>query len=596
MSFSALQDHKSGWIVRIPYRIFKMAASLKLALFVLFSLMICLAAGTFVESAHGATASRLMVYDSIWFRALLFLLGLNVAAAALDRLPWKTKHVGFVITHLGIIIILIGSFVTREFMVDGQIMLAEGETESFITLPKPLLYIFSENSKKDWLIPIPEKPFAWQGKENLSDEKNAGLPLKMSILSNFPKARLQESWASASAGPSALKVTLHNSFMNETFWLVENDPTLGEIQAGPAKLKFTHELLKENTLSAAKTEYLEFQFEKNNVQIPLQEKTKLPAVFKLENTPYRVTLTRLFKNAVIRGRELIEKEAEGAAEKKDNPAAELILEGNGLQEKHTVFARYPDFPTMHGLKPSAAGAKIFYRFPDGGSRDETHELRFVKKDGELIYQIQSGMNIVSNKAMFSEEVATGWMDLKFRVEQYLPHAQRNRVFTPESNQAEGEEVFPALQLQLENESEKKTLWIGQGLREAVEMGENRYLFLYGQKRIPAEFRLKLKDFRVENYPGTSKPASFESDVILIDDMRGTTREANISMNEPLVHRGFRIYQSGYQQNQGQPEVSIFSVGRDPGVPIKYIGTIIMITGIILMFYIRRFSSNAGRIV
>ena len=101
----------------------------------------------------------------------------------------------------------------------------------------------------------------------------------------------------------------------------------------------------------------------------------------------------------------------------------------------------------------------------------------------------------------------------------------------------------------------------------------------------------LRDFRLEQYPGTSRPASFESDVTLKDDGRGLVRNQTVSMNKPLIYRGFRIYQSGYSQPQGEPEISIFSVGKDPGVPVKYAGTIVMVTGIIMMFYFRRFSST-----
>lgn len=553
--------------------------------------MASLAAGTFIESMHGTSAARLMIYDSFWFHSLLFLLGVNVAAAALDRFPWKKKHVGFVITHLGIIMILAGSFLTKQQMVDGQMSITEGDTESFITLPEPLLYIFSQSMKKDWLLPIQEKPFAWQGKENLLPGNFSELPLKVSMTANYPKARLTEKWeADPAAGPAALKVTLHNSFMNQNFWLVENDAEFGTVPAGPAKLRFTDQLLNENLPMTNQSSYLEFQFEKTTAQIPLKENIRLPAVFPLKNTPYQVTINRLFKNAMISGRNLIEKEGGS------NPAAELILDGGGIQEKHTVFSKYPDFPTLHGLKPSAARVKIFYRFPDGGSKGETHELRFVQKDGELLYQIQSGAKINSGKVVLFQETPTGWMDLNFRVDEFFPHAQRNRIYTPEANTSEGEEVFPALRLQLENESETKSIWLGQGLREIVEMGNGRYIFLYGQRRIPAGFRIKLRDFRVKNYPGTNRPESFESDVTLLDDMRGVSRDETISMNEPLVYRGFRVYQSGYQQNPGEPEVSIFSVGRDPGVPVKYAGTLVMITGILLMFYTRSFSSNAGKIV
>jgi len=88
-----------------------------------------------------------------------------------------------------------------------------------------------------------------------------------------------------------------------------------------------------------------------------------------------------------------------------------------------------------------------------------------------------------------------------------------------------------------------------------------------------------------------QPASFESDVILKDDSTGSRREVNISMNRPLQHRGFRVFQSGYQQPEGGPEISIFSVAKDPGIPLKYAGSIILVLGTLLMFYTRKFSNQ-----
>ena len=127
----------------LSYRVFKFFASLKLAVLLLLSLIIIFSTGTFIESWHGAETARILVYDSFWMAAVLFLLGINVIAAAIDRLPWKQRHIGFVTTHVGIITLLIGSFITQQWMIDGQMAITEGDTEYRITLEEPLLYAFS---------------------------------------------------------------------------------------------------------------------------------------------------------------------------------------------------------------------------------------------------------------------------------------------------------------------------------------------------------------------------------------------------------------------------------------------------------------------
>ena len=56
------------------------------------------------------------------------------------------------------------------------------------------------------------------------------------------------------------------------------------------------------------------------------------------------------------------------------------------------------------------------------------------------------------------------------------------------------------------------------------------------------------------------------------------------MNEPLVHGGYTFYQASYQMQEGRPPVSIFAVNYDPGRRVKYGGSILMVLGILVMFY------------
>ena len=611
----------------LPTRIFKFFASLKLALCILFSLMAVLAVGTFLESYQGTDAARLVVYESAWFSALLVLLGINVTAAALDRLPWKRKHTGFVITHAGIVLILIGSFVTQRLMVDGQMMIAEGEVEHRITLPEPVLYIFPENGNRESAFRIQKKPFLWRGEKIIGALPVEGGRLVLKLKTYYPKARRRENIESSTAGPRALKVTLHNSFLNQSQWLLENHSALGAVQVGPALLKFTDTPLKENPGPAPEAGYLEFQFAGSKPQIPISSDLKLPASFELEGTGHTAKILRIFKNAAVLGRQLVEE----PAGENPNPAVELMLEGKGISEKHTVFAKFPDFPTQHGMQPSAAGVRIFYRLPNAGSRGESHELRFVpltptltptlspqagrgspqfplspKGEGEnkfplspqgrgqsegILYQLQTGFEVKSGRVKPGEDVATGWMDLAFRVDESLPHAQIRQTFTPEPNTSQSEEALPAIELEIEQEGKRQSFGLSQGTALPIEIAGSSYHFLYGEKRIPAGFQLKLRDFKIEHYPGTSRPASFESEVTLMDTSRGVSRDATIALNQPLIWRGWRIYQSGYSLPAGQPEISIFSVGRDPGIPVKYAGAVVLIAGILTMFYTRRFSSS-----
>jgi magnesium-transporting ATPase (P-type) len=136
------QKNKKHFIPEPIYPFFKFFASLQLAVPTILTLMIVLAAGTILESLEGAQAAKILIYDTWWFSLILFFLGFNVFMVTIDRIPWQKKHTGFLITHLGIIIVLVGSFITQAQMIDGQMQVEENDGESFVTLPgAPLVYV-----------------------------------------------------------------------------------------------------------------------------------------------------------------------------------------------------------------------------------------------------------------------------------------------------------------------------------------------------------------------------------------------------------------------------------------------------------------------
>jgi cytochrome c biogenesis protein ResB len=100
-----------------------------------------------------------------------------------------------------------------------------------------------------------------------------------------------------------------------------------------------------------------------------------------------------------------------------------------------------------------------------------------------------------------------------------------------------------------------------------------------QRELP--FLVKLMDFRKIVYPGTEMAASFECDVQLIDAERGVILMRKISMNNPLRHRGFSLFQSSYVP--GPVETTVLSVRNDPGTPFVYAGFLIVVAGVVLMF-------------
>ena len=107
------------------------AGSLKLTVALILMIGVALSIGTIRESLHGAEDAR-AVYYAPWFFALQGTFAANVLAALITRWPRSRWRLGFAITHLSLVLILVGALVTMIYKVEGQMALWEGETASAI--------------------------------------------------------------------------------------------------------------------------------------------------------------------------------------------------------------------------------------------------------------------------------------------------------------------------------------------------------------------------------------------------------------------------------------------------------------------------------
>jgi len=99
------------------------------------------------------------------------------------------------------------------------------------------------------------------------------------------------------------------------------------------------------------------------------------------------------------------------------------------------------------------------------------------------------------------------------------------------------------------------------------------------------FSLTLKSFEIEYYPGTTSPADYVSLVEVTDAKTGERIERKISMNNILRYRGYRFYQSSFDEDwQG----SILSVNHDTwGILLSYTGYFLMFFSMLLILFDKR---------
>ena len=245
---------------------------------------------------------------------------------------------------------------------------------------------------------------------------------------------------------------------------------------------------------------------------------------------------------------------------------------------------------------AAPGDKLYYRAFGRG------------KDGKAEMRTSGPVEIGKPMNVFGRSDAA--MTLTFEVAEYLPAAVERRVFRPAfvpGNQMD--EAIPACLVDVTIDGQTESIWIQRS--ESLDapsyrpftIGGKSYEIAYDVDRRPLGFDLKLEDFEVGFEPGTEQATKFISKVAVDDPAQGVKgQEHVISMNEPMTHRGLTFYQMRYspivdprtQQRTGQFQ-SVLQVGSNPGRPIIYLGSLLVVLGTFLQFYMRAgLFSDGGR--
>ncbi len=108
---------------------------------------------------------------------------------------------------------------------------------------------------------------------------------------------------------------------------------------------------------------------------------------------------------------------------------------------------------------------------------------------------------------------------------------------------------------------------------------------YGSRITDLPFSIKLNDFILERYPGSSSPSGYKSDVVLIDRTSGTQKPYLIYMNNILKYKGYRFYQSSFDKDE---HGTILSVNHDnAGMLVSYSGYCLLFLFIILSIINRK---------
>jgi hypothetical protein len=201
-----------------------------------------------------------------------------------------------------------------------------------------------------------------------------------------------------------------------------------------------------------------------------------------------------------------------------------------------------------------------------------------------IFYKDSSRKTVRGEVEEGSKFSTGWMGLEFHVLRYLPEAEE--VWEFQNQERPSELTTEAVSVSFQG----KNYWVQ--LDDVLKLYSKTavYIVSFAHQRVDLGFELKLKNFDIGHYQGTMKASSYKSLVEVPGE-----GDHLIAMNEPLKYNGLTFYQASFQQDPttGAPTASIFSVNQDPGRWFKYLGSLILVLGTILLFYNKRKAARAS---
>ncbi len=580
----ARREHSATW------QIIHALASLKLALTLLGTIAIAIAVATFYESAFNAKIAAAYIYKAPWFIIWLGVLCINLLAVTISRWPWQRRHTGFIVTHYGIIILLIGAVIGSKFGFEGNVTLhTEKPPVTRITTSRSVLQVESPKDGALYLI-------GFDAEAALpSKDKPDTLPLPDTdyqlYTNDFSPNLIDQEQLIASADPAALPgVDLH--FHSDTAGQHIDMPLAlradGGIEKdffGMARVAFLPTLPDRSPKLVNETRMV---FAKYAPVITADNgSTGLPVTLSADGQ----TLTA--GTATYRRAEVI---------------------GTTIDAGSTtvrVESYWPDFKLENG-RPSTASPlpnnpAILVRIT-GPAADSTTapsgalalELAPNASGGLDWQSTRNGVTTTSGSAAQGDVITPGWADWTAEVTTFLPQAEIITDPRPGDPTVIGIPGFHAA-LRAPDGRTGPFKWIASGALTTLALDRTVIRFGYGLQLRPTPFSIALESFEVPRYEGTETPANYISTVKFTDTDTGDTKTAVAQMNQPASWPGgFLANLTGinykFSQAEWNPQdlnETTLQVLYDPGWLAKWFGSLAICAGIFIQFYLRPKSATSA---
>jgi hypothetical protein len=539
--------------------------SLKAAVILMIASGIWMAAATFAESSYGTAFAKEWFYSSPVFTLMLAAVWINIACATVLRLPYSAKKFAFYLTHAGILILMVGMLITRYMAIEGMMRIVEGGKSSVVQMDENVLRI-----KKG-------KDSSQVSLASLSKETVSGLKL----LEYYPDANMSVSYIkNTSSEGTALELSIGMHQQSHKMWLALEDMeqhSSKPVQTGMMDLTLNRLSSKDDVEHFLHQKSPDKQgptlriSEDNGATFTTYDISEGSSIALSSGTT--LVVKQLFSNAVVTANgDLMER---NAPDMRPNPAVSLLLI---TKEGMISTVRFEALPFYQG-KHHAEHAEPMIYLENMGSIQQANRFDIGVHQENFYYQMLLNGEITAGPL---EEGQCVFFDKAFHgkvcIGQLLPYASEKRDVSAKSPEERGSFTMPVVRYSYKNKEH-----VALFNEEIVLENKNgvQISAVLQQRVIELPFSIELKDFRKVDYPNTRRAKAYESDIVVHTGM--SQFETTVSMNNVLDYGGYRFFQSGFDQTGDGTEVTVFQVAKDPGLITIYLGSLLMLIGISLLY-------------
>lgn len=605
------------------FRLLCELGSVRMAALLIGSLATVIGAATVYERAYGSQVAAVMVYQAWWFAALFALLAVCLICAVVVRVPLRRNQWGFAVVHLGLLVLMGGFWAHVNGRLDGMLEAAPGAEAARIELPTDALTVVEEQQRHvaDF------QPIRHAGYPSLlgfllrdlwldpparinqlaSPQRLIAVPgLSVDLTAVLDTGSTEPGFAPGQGPPAAL-VTLSARTPG-----ADLEP-FSRTWLAPGRETILDQGLLIGSLMVATSPHAGDGFDSalsptaadGELVIGLADRcVRLPAEAGriAELSPdLAVRVERVLRNP---------KPGDGALTQDDAARLDPVVEysvGRGGGEARQWTRR---FAAALILAPGGDG------FPDvrfehplvylpGQGQGAYLQLLALPAPGDgprrlLVRRFTRSKGLVDTTGVqgsWEGDLAgggSGPMQLHARID-WLPSATPSpEAVTMQAGKQDRARRWARFRFSDGTDSLER--WFHRDEVAAVTLGTRNLLASYRRGiydlRERHGFAIRLERFEEGKDPGGLRSASFSSEVTVLP-AGGAGIPALVTMNEPLHHGGVTLYQTAFrpeQDGKGRPtgrQVSIFTAATDPGRVAKYLGSLLVVAGIVLLYLMRR---------